>query len=359
MTPRERVEAALRGELANKVPVVAFADQLPRSATERRLRNSGLCLVLREPAVHRTVYTRVQEQEVRWRDQGHAFVRHEVSTPVGALSEVEELGPDGTSWHVERLFKSPDDYPALRAMVDDQHYEPNYDEFLRVEAMVGPDFLLRPEIGYSPLHEIMYSTMGLERFAEEWATRRDEVLRLYDCLVANRRRLYPVVAASPALLVNYCGNVSSEVVGLRRFEEYYLPHYDEFAAAMHERGKLVSVHLDTNTWLFEEQIGVSQIDCIEAFTPPPVCDMSVAHARSVWHDKVLWVSFPSTTLAGPPAEVEAETRQLLREAASGIRFMLGFAELLPSAPWQDGLLTVMRTVNAEGQLPLSVTAGVR
>lgn len=354
MTPRERVEATLRGELPNKVPFVAFADKVPRSETERRLRNGGMCLVLRHPSVFTTVCPNLEIEEIHYARAGHRYVRTAVRTPVGDLSEVEELGPDGsTSWHVERFFKRPEDYRPLLAMVRDRHHEPNYDEFLRVQETVGSDFFLRPEIGYSPLHQIMYSYMGIERFAEEWAERRDEVLRLYEALVEERRRLYPVVAHSPALLVGYCGNVSPEIVGLSRFVEYYLPHYDEFAEAMHAHGKLVSVHLDANTWLFEEQIGVSAIDCIEAFTPPPDCDLSVAHARSVWHDKVLWVNFPTSVLLEPVAEIESTTRQLLRESASGIRFMLGVTENLPQDRWQEGLLAILRVINAEGRLPLS------
>jgi hypothetical protein len=81
----------------------------------------------------------------------------------------------------------------------------------------------------------------------------------------------------------------------------------------------------------------------------------VAHARSVWHDKVLWVNFPTSVLLASTEVVEAQTRQLLREAASGIRFMLGVTETLPEATWQQGLLAIMRVLNSEGQL--SVPAG--
>jgi hypothetical protein len=55
MPPRQRVIAALRGERANKVPFTAYADQLPQSGLERRLRNGGLCIVCRRPNIYRTV----------------------------------------------------------------------------------------------------------------------------------------------------------------------------------------------------------------------------------------------------------------------------------------------------------------
>jgi hypothetical protein len=295
----------------------------------------------------------VRREEHHWVQDGGHQVRTVYATPHGELSAVEQISPDGTGrWHVERLFKGPEDYVRLRALYDDEQYEPDYEAFLRRQSALGDDFFLRPDAGYSPMHQILYSVMGVERFAQEWAERRDEVLGLYASLVANRRRLYPVLAGSPAVLVNYCGNISPEVVGLKRFEEYYLPHFNEFAEVMHARGKLVSVHLDAAVWLFEDLIGASAIDCVEAFTPPPDGDLSVAHARSVWPDKVLWTHFPTSVHLRPVAEVEAVARQLLREAASGIRFILGITETLPPDRWQETLPAIQRVVNACGQLPL-------
>ncbi|MBT4502730.1 MAG: hypothetical protein HOC74_33670 [Gemmatimonadetes bacterium] len=354
MTPRERVERTLRGELANKVPFTAFADRLPRSAASRRLRNGGLCLIDRQASIFRVVTPNVHRQQIHYVEGGNTFVRTALETPAGTLDEVEQYGPNGmTSWHVERFFKDPEDYKPLLALIEDQQYEPDYENFLQRQEQLGDDFFLRPDIGYSPMHTIVYSLMGIECFAREWAERRDEVIELYDALVENHRSLYPIAAQSPALMVNYCGNVSPEIVGLKRFEEYYLPHYDEFADIMHAHDKLVSVHFDAATWLFEEFIGLSRIDCVEGFTPPPDGDMTVAQARSVWHDKLLWIHFPPTAHLDPVAEIEDATRQLLREAASGMRFLIGTAESLPEQNWQEALFAIMKIINTEGQLPLT------
>ena len=79
-------------------------------------------------------------------------------------------------------------------------------------------------------------------------------MNLYQALTEDRRKFYPLVAESPALAVNYCGNVAAEVFGLDRFEEYILPHYNELAEMLHERGKLLGVHFDANTRLFASAI---------------------------------------------------------------------------------------------------------
>ena len=46
MTPRERVDAALRNEMPDWVPFTVYECMLPTSETERRLRDDGLCIVV-------------------------------------------------------------------------------------------------------------------------------------------------------------------------------------------------------------------------------------------------------------------------------------------------------------------------
>jgi hypothetical protein len=353
MTPRQRVIAALRGEPTNKVPLTAYADQVPRSQTCRRLRNGGLCLIDRQASVHRTVTPHVASEQVHYREGDRDLVRTVLRTEAGELSCVEQLGPGRTRWHVERLFKGPEDYARLRAVAADELHLPEYAAYERLEAERGEDFLLKPEIGYSPLHDIMYRIMGIDTFAGEWSERRDEVLSLYETIAASRRRLYPVIAASPALMTTYCGNLDPGVIGLSRFESYYRPHLDEFAALMHEHGKLAGTQFDGGTWLFEEAIGLAQLDCVEHFTPAPDGDLAVAQARTVWHDKALWVTFPPTALHGSVDQVRETALQLLREAASGVRFLLGVTEGLPADRWQPNLLAMMHTINDAGPLPLT------
>ena len=355
MTPRQRVIAALRGERANKVPFTAYADQLPQSGLERRLRNGGLCIIHSRPNVYRTVNPNAEHEEIHFKIEGTEYAETRIRTSMGDLKARKRLDQAAnTSWYVDRLFQQPEDYAPLKSLFADQQFLPNYVEFLRAEEQVGDDAFILPNIGYSPLHYIMYTLMGIERFALEWGERRDEVLALYEVLVENRRRLYPVVADSPALMVNYDGDISPEIVGLDRFAQYYLPHYNEFSELMHQNNKLTSIHLDGNAWLFEDHIGASQIDCIESFTPPPDGDLNLAEARVSWHSKVLWVNFPSTVYLNSLEEIALTTHNILCQAGEGERFLLGITDAVPLDRREDNLNTILHTLNTEGQLPLDV-----
>ncbi len=203
--------------------------------------------------------------------------RRVVRTPRGTISELLQQVPEDPRiprqllpWFKEYFFKGPEDYPPIEAMIRGQSYRPNYEAFWRAQEQAGGDAIFMASLGYSPLQEIICYIMGVEQFAVEWVERPEEILNLYDALTEDRRKMYPLVAKSPALIVNYCGNVSPEIVGLKRFEKFILPHYNELAGILHERGKLLGVHFDANTRLLAAAIANSQIDYIEAFTPSPV-----------------------------------------------------------------------------------------
>ncbi|MCD6289069.1 MAG: hypothetical protein J7M34_01105 [Anaerolineae bacterium] len=363
MSPRERVEAALLGEIPDMVPFTIYEKHLPTGETERRLRDDGLCIVQREPSVYTLETPNVFTEQVHFTgEDGIHRVRTVVRTPVGTFTAVDRVVPVGatafdqvmpwTRWREEYPFKGPDDYEPLEFAISDCRYRPNYDAFSARMAVMGNDGIMRANIGYSPLQEIIYTVMGIERFAIEWAERRDRVMRLYEALTESRRKLYPIIAQSPALIANYGGNVTPEVVGLERFERYVLPHYNEAAEILHLHGKLLGVHFDANVRLLAPGIARSKIDYVEAFTPAPGSDMTLAEAREIWPDKAIWINFPSSVHLAPIPVVEETTRQLLHEAAPGDRFIIGITEDVPSDRWQESFPAILRVIHQEGRLPI-------
>lgn len=363
MSPRERVEAALHGEMPDMVPFTAYSIFLPTSAVERQLRNDGMCIMHRATEVYEVETPNVIEEQVRDRSAGGEMrFRYTFRTPEGILTSVHRSVPVGstpldrvmpwTTWHEERLFKGPEDYEPLEFLIRDRHYTPNYDIFCAKRDMMGDDAIMCANIGYEPLQEIIHVLMGIEQFAVEWRFRRERLLRLHDALIEDRRKIYQVVAESPTLIANYGGNVVPEVVGLERFERYILPQYEEAAEVLHAHGKLIGVHFDANTRLLAQGIARSSLDYIEAFTPAPGGDMTVAEARAAWPDKVLWIQFPAPIHLEPVAAIEETMRQILREAAPGDRFLIGITDDVPSDRWQENFQAILRVLRRDGHLPI-------
>jgi len=360
MNPRQRVEAALRGEWADQVPFTSYENKFFYSQAERELREAGMCIVeIRVPAFDQDD-PQISVEECRYRGiDGYLRIRTTVRTPAGTIDEVQKRMPEDARiprallpWHEQYFFKTPADYEPIEAMIRQRRYSPNHAAFARAMEEAGGDLVLVATLGYSPLQELIYNVMGIEQFAFEWRDRRPQVLRLYDALTEDRRKVYPLLAESPAFVVLYCGNVSPEVVGVERFERYILPHYDELAEVLHARGKVVGVHFDARMRPLAPAVAGSKIDFLEAFTPVPTGDMSVAEARAAWPDKALWINFPSTVHLEPPADVEQATVEILRQAAPGKRFLIGITETVPVERWQGNFAAITQAIQRHGRLPI-------
>lgn len=346
-TPRKRVEAVLRHEQPDKTPLTMYECMIPQCTVERRLRNDGMCIVNRT-GVYRTHTPNVRTERLTYTEDGVTYIRTTHRTPVGELFSIGR--PAGfTTWQISKLFKGPDDYKILKYIVEDERYEPAYEDYARGEEAFGEDAIFRAAVGSNPLHHIMVQYMGAEAFAVEWAERRDEILNLYDAMAAKRREVYPIVAKSPALHANYGGNEVPEFMGLERFEKYVVPLYNEAAAVFHEHGKLLGTHLDGNNRLWAEAVAGSDLDYIEAFTPAPDTDMSVADALEAWPNKVLWINFPSSLHLFPASDIETATRDMIQEASPGNRFLIGITEDVPEDRWQQNMLAISRVVNRIGR----------
>jgi len=313
---------------------------VPQCSAERAMRNRGLCILKRISAFSEHRPNVNIHEEVFWKS-GRRMTRTHYETPVGTLETLNEAA-GFTTWQHEYMFKSPDDYKALLFLIKDEVYEPNYEAFVQGEKDFGEDAICRANLGPEPLQTLISGGyMDTSRFCIEWMDRRDDILVLYDALVEKRRQVYSLVAQSPASIANYGGNVVPEIVGLKNFQEYYVPHYNEAAEIMHQHGKLIGCHFDANCKLLAEAIAGTGLDYIEAFTPAPDTDMTLADARAAWPDKVLWLNFPSSVHLRGNAEVEQATIDMLNEAGGIEGLIMGITEDMPPHRWQESCQAIM------------------
>ena len=357
MNNAERIEAVFNGEFIDRVPFALKGWRIPQCEVERNLRNDGLCIIDAR-SVYTFVSPNIESRTVHYTRDGVNYQRTIVKTPKGELSSLRRrMGSnptESTSWQLERIFKGPEDYDAIEFMMRDRRYLASYQPFLRAQQQTGGDAFFKTSAPGCPLHTIMYEIMGLEHFGTEWSERRDEVLRLYQAMVENERDVYGIVAKSPAKIVQCGGNYAPEVLGKQRLVDYVLPHWEEVAGILHEGGKLLGSHLDANTKLWAREVGESALDWVEAFTPVPDTDTTLAEARKLWPGKVLFINFPSSVHLQSASVIEETTRQLLKEAAPGDRFIVGITENVPENRWRESFSIILKTLNEYGKLPIQV-----
>ncbi|MDD5698145.1 MAG: hypothetical protein PHH77_05965 [Victivallaceae bacterium] len=341
ITPAEKVMISLRGGHSNTVPFTIYERQIPQCRTEREMRNRGLCIVERSVPVFKTHTPHVKTKSETYLENGKTMTRIYWETPVGVLTCLRE-NAGFTSWIQEKMFKSPDNYKALKFLLRDEVYEPCYDAFSKAEKAFGGDAVFRASLGSEPLQTLISGIyLDMQDFCMEWMDNRDEILELYQVLVEKRRLIYPLVAASPASHANYGGNVVPSIIGPDSFENYYVQHYNEAAEIMHKHDKLIGTHLDADCRLLAQAVADTALDYIEAFTPAPDTDMSLKEARAVWPDKVLWLNFPSSVHLQSDPEVEQKTVDLLNELESMDGIIMGITEDIPEHRWRQSCTAIM------------------
>jgi hypothetical protein len=352
-TPRQRIRAALQGEMVDAVRFTIYARMLHRGEAERRLRAAGLTPVERL-YIYRIEMPHVVMTTRECYEEGLRTLYETVRTPVGQVNAVKKIDPSyGSTWNVQFYIKRPEDYAVAQFMVQDSVYVPTADEYQLAQERWGEDGYVFASTGYSPMNYMIYRLLGVERFGIDLHEHPDLVLGLYEAIREKQRDMFRLCAASPAELIQYGGNVHQDVVGPRRFVQYYIPCFNEFADAVHSAGKMALCHMDAPMRSLAPALAQTRIDVIEAFTPAPCGDMTVREARQAWPDQVLWINFPSAMHLEEPDVVCNCTRQIIDEAAPGDRFLLGITEDIPEHRWRTSLNAIAHTIAAHGSLPLA------
>lgn len=308
MTPRERVLTLLRGNLPDKIPFTHCDRHFPRGQVEREARNRGLALLCYRPCFVESM----SNVEVITKTEGNILTRT-YRTQVGNITERLKFGVGynqaryGRDWkgmqprRVEYAVKKPEDYDVLRFIVENTHYEPYYYPIEDQTKRLGNDGIVVASLLYSPFQRLLIQWVGPRLYIH--LTKQEEMIDEICGMLGKRyeTELFPIAADSPSEVVLYGDNIDSILISPSVFERYHLPSYAKCARILHSRGKLLDVHMDGRLKDIAGLIKRSEVDIVEAFTLPPMGDLPINEALSMWGDKIIWINFPSSvsTLMGP------------------------------------------------------------
>lgn len=345
MNIKERILTAMNWGEPDRVPLTVYEMMVPRGWTERRLRESGVGLIMRPPA-HRVEYREVEIITREYWENGRPFIRRTIRTPVGEVWQ--KLEPDrayGTSnWIHEHFIKEPDDYRVMEFYIRDAIYRDNYDVIRESQRRMGSDGIVIVRVAKSPIQEMLYQMMGLEQFSEDYHLRRDLFDSLHATMVKRYAELYELAAQSPVEILQLGDNITSDVVGKERFRNYLMPEYRKLMKRLAGTGKKLAVHMDGRLKSLMEDIAAAEFDIVEAMTPSPMGDVSVREAREAWPDKALWINFTSSMHIEPAEVIEKHTRQLLEEAKTKRGFAISVTEDAPVEALEKSLAVISRVL---------------
>ena len=354
--------ALLSGSMPDKLPFFHTDHHLLRGETERLARNRGLGVIAYRPCHVEST----PNVEVITRNQSNRMIRT-YKTPVGSLTEVLSIGIGyGMAGYAFRdwrgvipaisefLVKSPDDYRTLKFIVEDIHYEPYYYAIEDQLKHLGEDGIVVADLPYEPLERLLLDWVEWKRFYLDLSKNPrviDEIVEILEKKYEDE--LFPIAANSPSEVIRYGGNVDSILVSPFMFRRYYSPSYSKFAELLHAKGKFLSVHMDGRLKALAEEIAKSNVDIVEAFTPPPMGDLPLNPAMALWKNKSIWINFPSaisTLPVHPPRVVKQYLIDYLESLIPGERAAL-IVSTENRVPGES--LMAMLEVMEQATLPLS------
>ncbi|MFB3891125.1 MAG: hypothetical protein ACE15C_03770 [Phycisphaerae bacterium] len=338
---REEIETALAGGRPEHVPFTIYDGMTRVDGVDfAPLHAQGLALCCRR-GVFECAAPNVTQKVV---DEPGGVKRTVLQTPVGEISRTWKVGAYDAGAPLDHYVKSPDDYHVVEFIVKDRRYTPAYDDFIAAERKIGDAGKVIAGTVYSPLLEIQLGWLGQERFCYDIADNFAAVMELYELTCRSQEPMYDIVADGPAQWVLYGGNIVPEMLGPSRVRDYVLPCWRRFADRLHARGKKMGVHLDANNLAISDIIRQSPLDFIEAFTPPPDCNVSVEQARRDWPDKRLWINFPSSVHLADDARIREVTLEILRQAGDRRGFLMGITENIPNHVIARSLAAILRAL---------------
>jgi hypothetical protein len=361
-----RINAALHHQEPDQVPFAPYDNLIPRGDFERALRNRGMGLCLRRS----TIWPEIQNVSVETRNEGDTTLTI-YHTPEGDVSSRSRAHlsriSDNSMVEIEGMIKELKDYDPVIFMLDNTVFHADNSVYENITRDIGTDGIFR-DTGLDHEASPYAATRryyGYEQGLENWIyAQRNEPDHFSELMQAQERRderRLQLVMDSPAEFIGF-----GWLEGLwspKQFRAFELPFYQKWVSALQSKGKLCALHCDATKNMGNYKGVLAEIGAavIEAFTPPPVGEISVKEARAAWGpDTVIWINFPETIFWGGVEATRQYTKELLLSDAPGNALVISFTEMglwgaaddETKRVFQAGTMAIMETIEKYGNYPI-------
>jgi hypothetical protein len=276
-----------------------------------------------------------------WEDNERIFLR-QYDTPVGSVFEKLREDPAYHSlWTTEFLIKTPRDYEVVKYMIENAVFREQYDGFLEVQENMGDDGVVMAIGDRTPWQKMLIELTGTERLYLDLHDHPSLVEDLVACIEEREDEAYRIIADSPAELIWMPDNLTGDLTPPRIFEKYHLPFYNKQARRLHEKKKVVIVHMDGRLRSLKDLIARTEVDVIESFTLPEAGgDLPLEEASTAWKGKSIMANLPASLCFEEERQVREYMCDLLDRVSPRKNFMLLISENLPYPFWKVTLRVV-------------------
>lgn len=210
---------------------------------------------------------------------------HTIKTPIGSINCVMKSNTSNKGKYYEKWYVNSEEELKILEWADSRarwSFDRRKFEELNTEwAGLGAPCMYLPRIGIQHLY---IRGMGFINTAYALADYPDSVKNYCDALAANHEGLIEVINSSPIDIINYGDNLHDGYLRPDIFEEYVLPVYQRRGDLLHKGGKFTYSHWDGDVKRILVYAKDCNLDGIEAITPVPQGDVTLAEAKEAMGD---------------------------------------------------------------------------
>ena len=348
MTSRERLLAALHGELPDRLPWapefnIRFCERIlqelpggptaPEDIYIEACRRIGAECLFRVDAVE----VRYPNVEIKEEREGDLIVRS-YETPLGTMTSRSRMIADiGTDMEFEHMVRALGDVRSYRFMYDDAVYRPRY-EFVHSQiARMGGAGLISIFGPPTPLLDLI---MFQIRLPTVYFLLHDHPQEMEALLATMHRRnceYYELAAAGPGEIVRSFEDTSSTLISPALYRQYCLRQLQDYRDICHEHGKLFVPHMCGLLKDLLPELRETGLDGIEAITPPLLGDTPIGLAREQLGPDITLIGGldPTEFVNATPEKTRHMIQDFVGQIGDGRRMVLGHEEIHIKADFES------------------------
>ena len=282
----------------------------------------------------------------------------EYLTPVGTVRTAtvftEEMAAAGASnaWISGQAIRGPADFAPVGYIFSHLKVEPCFDGYLAARAAMGERGIVVAYVSGSacPIQHIMKGLMTVEQFFYALNDYPAEIEALAEQIEPFYTKTKAACAESPAEVVFLGGNYDDSITHPAFFKKYLLPPLREYAQDLHRRGKYLLTHTDGENRLLLPLYREAEFDVADSVCPYPMTRCRLDELRAAFGARItIWGGIPSVLLC-PDSASEEDFREFIDDLVDRYshqsRFILGVSDMVTADADYDRLRYIADKVSS-------------
>lgn len=399
MTSKERMMAAIRGEIPDRIPYAPrlenwYIANLTSNTLPEKYKDSTLTEILDDiGADHHPFDARINTQDISLfynlsskdfaarrgiglqrnlpfpgfteeitnvdiqiaHDGPYTIVKYH--TPVGMVSAKMLARNDMFSQGmtdanlVEEVIKEEKDYETVGYIFKNINVVQDYEKFDRYMDSLGDKTIswASGHLTASPMHHILHDLMNVSQFYLEMYDNPNKLAQLVEDMTPYFDAVVKIIADSPTEIARIGCNFHEMITYPPFFQEHMLPWLRKYADLLHSKGKFMACHTDGENQKLLSLYPDTGMDIAESICGAPMFKSSITELREILYSNniTMFGCIPSIVLLEESFSDKAFNdfmRQLFKEIDSGDRIILGVSDTTPPDAKFDRLFKIREMI---------------